>query len=71
MEDKIKQFVKSELKKRNISYRKLVEMMNQKGYKTNENSIRTKLSRGTFTASFLMEIADALNAEIVFRDKNG
>lgn len=68
VEEKVKNFLKSELVKRGIKYARLVELMQEKGYEANENSIRTKLSRGTFSAAFLMEVADALNAEIVFKD---
>lgn len=68
MQEKAKQFLKSELTKRGITYSKLSEMMNERGYETNENSIRTKLSRGTFSASFLMEVADTLGAEIIFKE---
>jgi hypothetical protein len=67
MKEKAKQLLKSELAKRGISYGRLTELMNEKGYKTNENSIRAKLSRGTFSASFLMEVADVLDAEIIFK----
>jgi len=69
MKDKVKQLLKSELAKRGLNYNQLVDAMREKGYETNENSIRTKLSRGTFSAAFLMEVADALDSEIVFKDK--
>jgi len=68
MREKAKRLLKSELARRGITYSQLVDLMCEKGYETNENSIRAKLSRGTFSASFLMKVADTLGTEIVFKE---
>ena len=67
MREKVKRLIKSELAKRGFSYADLALKMRKKGYEISENSIRTKLSRGTFSATFLFEVADALGAEIFFK----
>jgi hypothetical protein len=69
MKTKARQFIKSELAKRDINYIKLAELMNKKGYKENSDSIRTKIHRGSFSFSFFLEVCDSLDLEISVSDK--
>lgn len=70
MKNQAKLFIKSLLLQKNINYVKLAELMNAKGYKETPDTIRTKVHRGSFSFSFLLEVCDALNAEIVVNEKN-
>jgi hypothetical protein len=63
MKDEARQFIKSELAKRDINYVKLSEYMNKKGYKENPDSIRTKIHRGSFSFAFVLEVCDSLGLE--------
>jgi hypothetical protein len=65
MKNRAKEFIKKELKKRKITYMKLSLMMNDKGYIYSENTIRSKINRGSFSFAFLLEVCDSLNISIV------
>jgi hypothetical protein len=43
-----------ELKRRDLTYRDLTEMLNQFGINENERNLRNKIARGTFSASFFV-----------------
>ena len=64
MKNRAKEFIKAELKKREITYSKLSFMMNEKGYIYSENTIRSKINRGSFSFAFLLEICDSLGINI-------
>jgi hypothetical protein len=70
MKDKARQFIKSELAKRDINYVQLSELMKKKGYDENPDTIRTKVHRGSFSFAFLLEVCDSLNIEIICKNKN-
>jgi len=53
--DKIKRLLKSELVKRGISNTELAEMLGQIGIEETKSSIDSKISRGTFSASFFIQ----------------
>ena len=65
MKNRAKEFIKKELKKRKITYIKLSLMMNDKGYIYSENTIRSKINRGSFSFAFLLEVCDSLNISII------
>jgi len=67
---KARQFIKSELAKRDLSYVKLAELMQNKGYKENQDTLRTKINRGTFSFYLLLEICDTLNLSINLKELN-
>ena len=69
MKNEAKLFIKTILMNKDISYVKLAEMMNSKGYKETQDTIRTKVHRGSFSFSFLLEVCDTLNIEMIQRDK--
>ena len=48
-----KRLLKAELSKRNINNRQLAEKLNAVGIAETKSSIDSKISRGTFSASFL------------------
>ena len=69
MKSKARQFIKSELAKRDINYVQLSKLMNKKGYAENPDKIRTKIHRGAFSFSFFLEVCDSLSVDITLIDK--
>ena len=59
-EAKVKGLLKGELKRRNVSYGQLVEKLAAVGVVDSEPNIRNKLSRGKFTAVFLIQCLEAI-----------
>ena len=54
-EDKAANLLKAELKRRGVTYAQLVEKLAALGVSENEANIKNKLSRGKFTAAFMLE----------------
>jgi hypothetical protein len=61
-EAKVKGLLKAELKRRNISYAQLVDKLAEIGVKESEPNVRNKLSRGKFTAVFLVQCLEAIGS---------
>ena len=61
-EAKVKGLLKGELKRRNVSYGQLVDKLAEIGVVDSEPNIRNKLSRGKFTAVFLIQCMEAVGA---------
>jgi len=59
---RVKGLLKSELKRRNVSYKDLVDRLAAIGVKETEPNIRTKISRGGFTAVFFVQCLTAIGA---------
>jgi Domain of unknown function (DUF6471) len=53
--DKVKRILKSELVKRGISTEELTVLLNENGCSETKSSVDSKISRGTFSASFFMQ----------------
>ena len=53
--DKVKRMLKSELIKRGISTEELTVLLNENGSSETKSSVDSKISRGTFSASFFMQ----------------
>ena len=64
-EAKVKGLLKGELKRRNVSYGQLVERLAAVGVVDSEPNIRNKLSRGKFTAVFLVQCLEAIGVQAV------
>jgi len=54
--DKVKRLLKSELVRRGISNSDLANMLEQIGIEETKSSIDSKISRGTFSASFFYNV---------------
>lgn len=61
-EARVKGLLKAELKRRNVSYAQLVDKLADIGVVDSEPNIRNKLSRGKFTAVFLLQCMTAIGA---------
>ncbi len=60
-----KGLLKAELKKRNVSYRDLAERLTAMGIPESERNIANKISRGGFTAAFLLQCLRAIGCDDV------
>lgn len=61
-EDQAKGLLKAELKRRNVSYGQLVDKLAEIGVVDSEPNVRNKLSRGKFTAVFLLQCLTAVGS---------
>jgi len=52
--DKVRRFLKAELKRADVSYAELARRLNEHGLEETEVGIASKLARGTFSATFLL-----------------
>lgn len=55
-----KNLLKAELKRKGVSYRDLVEKLAPLGVEETERNIANKISRGGFTAVFLLQCFEAI-----------
>ena len=67
-EDQVKGLLKAELKRRNVTYSELVGKLADLGVMDSEPNIRNKISRGKFTAVFLIQCLAAIGAETIRLD---
>ena len=59
-EEKAKNLLKGELKRRGITYAQLVEKLSVLGVQETERNLANKISRGGFTGAFLIQCLDAI-----------
>lgn len=64
-EERAKRFLKAELARADVGYRELAELLAKHGLKETEASIANKISRGTFSATFLLASLKALKVDSV------
>jgi hypothetical protein len=64
-EDRARRLLKAELARADVGYRELAERLKKHGVKETEASIANKISRGTFSATFLLASLIAVGAEMV------
>jgi len=55
--------LKAELKRKGVTYAQLVDKLAAIGVNEKEVNIRNKLSRGKFTAAFLLQCLEAIGSE--------
>ncbi len=61
-EEKAKGLLRAEMARRNVTYAQLVEKLAAIGIDDNERNLRNKVSRGKFTAGFLLQCLTAIGA---------
>jgi len=59
-ETKAKNLLKGELKRRGVTYAQLAEKLAGIGVQENERNLNNKISRGGFTAAFLIQCLSAV-----------
>ena len=60
-QSRAKNLLKAELKRHGLSYKDLAEKLNAIGVRENERNLNNKISRGGFTAAFLLQCLEAIN----------
>lgn len=68
-EARVQGILKAELKRRGVTYAQLVEKLADVGVSETEPNIRNKLSRGKFTAVFLVQCLTAIGAHTLRLDE--
>ncbi|HEX3652777.1 MAG TPA: DUF6471 domain-containing protein [Rhizomicrobium sp.] len=64
IQDRLTRFLKAELKRANVTYAELAARLSKHGLKgETEASVKNKLARGTFAASFLLASLAALELD--------
>jgi len=64
-ENKVKGMLKAELARKSISYQQLVEKLAALGISETPENIANKISRGKFTAVFLVQCLEAIDCTVV------
>ena len=67
-ETRVKNMLKGELKKRGITYAQLAARLAEIGVHENERNLNNKISRGGFSAVFLVQCLDAMGANALRLD---
>lgn len=67
-EAKAKNILKGELKRRGVTYAQLAEKLAVIGVKETDRNLNNKISRGGFTAAFLIQCLEAIGAKDVRLD---
>ena len=67
--DQAKALLKSELKRKNVGYRELADRLTEMGVPETERNIANKISRGGFTAAFLLQCFAAIGSQNIRLDE--
>jgi len=68
--ERVKRLLKSELVKRGITTADLVILLNKEGLQETKSSITSKISRGTFSATFFMQCLSVIGCTKLDVDNN-
>ena len=64
-EAKARGIVRGEMARQNMTYAQLVEKLTEIGVTEDERNLRNKISRGKFTAAFLLQVMAALQVTAI------
>lgn len=68
IQTRAKNLLKAELKRKGVTYAQLAEKLAEIGIHENERNLNNKISRGGFSAAFLLQCLDVIEAkEILLR----
>ncbi len=67
-QERAKALLKAELKRRGVSYRDLAARLTAMGVPESDRNIANKLSRGGFSAVFLLQCMEAVGASVLRLD---
>jgi Domain of unknown function (DUF6471) len=67
-QNRVKGLLKAELKRRNLGYRDLAERLGALGVGETDRNIANKISRGGFSAVFLIQCLEAMGAKEIRLD---
>jgi hypothetical protein len=68
-EERAKNLLKAEIKRRGVGYRELAEKLTAIGAPDTERNLANKISRGGFTAAFLLQCLSAIGVREVRIDE--
>lgn len=66
--ERAKNLLKAELKRRGVGYRELAEKLTAQGTPETERNLANKISRGGFTAAFLIQCLTAIGSNTLRLD---
>jgi len=69
-ETKAKNILKGELKRKGLTYANLVEKLAEIGVQETERNLNNKISRGGFTAAFLIQCLEAIGCSTIHLNSN-
>lgn len=64
-EEKVKGLLKAELKRKGVTYQELAEKLGEIGVPETSENIANKISRGKFTAVFLMQCFEVIGCKTI------
>lgn len=64
-EAKARGIIRGEMARQNVTYAQLVERLAEIGVQEDERNLRNKVSRGKFTAAFLLQCMSAMEARSI------
>ena len=64
-QERVKSLLKSELKRRGVSYKQLAEKLEEIGVIETDRNIANKLARGGFSAVFLVQCLEAIGCDVI------
>ena len=67
-EAKAKNLLKGELKRKGVTYAQLAEKLNGLGVQESERNLNNKISRGGFSAAFMLECLEAIGVNDIRLD---
>jgi len=67
-EQRVSNLLKAELKRKGVTYAQLVEKLDAIGISEKEVNVANKLSRGKFSAAFLVQCLEALQTDTLRLD---
>lgn len=67
-EAKARGILRAEMAKRGLTYAQLVEKLRELGVPEDERNLRNKVSRGKFTAAFMLQCLEAMGSRSVQLD---
>jgi Domain of unknown function (DUF6471) len=67
-EAKARGILRAEMAKQNATYSQLLEKLKSIGVQEDERNLRNKVSRGKFTAAFMLQCLSALNTQVLRLD---
>lgn len=67
-EDKVKGLLKAELARKGVTYKELAEKLATIGVTETSENIANKISRGKFTAVFLVQCLEAIECSVIRLD---
>lgn len=67
-QDRARRLLKAELARRDCGYKELAEKLKKSGAKDSAENIANKLSRGSFSAAFLLQCLDAIGSKKIDLD---